>query len=119
MGINKSAIALQMRFKWPHDLLAYFWEQDRRSRQRGRKSICVLYADLLLYVFFVSQLVCGGENTSGSEDNGTGKSEGFNLAISPGCQVQAANTTQCDYALGPSAKKRLRFCTLLELQEVL
>jgi hypothetical protein len=72
-----------------------------------------------LYVFLVSQLVCGGENTSGSEDNRTGKCEGFNSAISPQCQVRAANTTQYDYALGPSDKKRLRSCALLDLQEVL
>jgi hypothetical protein len=39
--------------------------------------------------------------------------------MSPRRQVWAANTTQYDYALGPSAKKRLRSRALLELQEVL
>jgi hypothetical protein len=79
VGIDELFIALQMRFKWLQDLLTYFQEQGHRLRQRGAKSICVLYADLLLYIFLVSQLVRGGENTSGSEENGTGKSEGFNF----------------------------------------
>jgi hypothetical protein len=119
VGINKLSIALQMRFEWLQDLLTYFQEQGCGLQQMGMKSICVLYADLLSYVFLVSQLIRGGENTSRSEENGTGKSEGFNLAISPRRQVRAVNTTQYDYALGPSAKKWLCSCALLELQEVL
>jgi hypothetical protein len=57
VGIYKSSIALQMRFDWPRDLFTYFQEQGRGSRQRGSKSICILYADLHLYVSLVLQLV--------------------------------------------------------------
>jgi superfamily II DNA/RNA helicase len=43
VGIDKSQIALQVRFDWPRDLLTYFQERGRESRQPGVWSTCVLY----------------------------------------------------------------------------
>jgi superfamily II DNA helicase RecQ len=52
VGINKSQIALQVRFDRPRDLLTYFQERGHGSRQPGVRSTCILYADLSSYVFF-------------------------------------------------------------------
>jgi superfamily II DNA helicase RecQ len=121
VGIDKSSIALQVRFKWPRDLLTYFQEQGRGSRQRGMKSICVLYSDVPSYVSLVYQLLCGDDNTTGdiAEAEGSGECEGFDSAILPQCQVRRANTSQHDFALGPAAKKNLRARLLAELNEVM
>ena len=83
VGIDKSQIALQVQFDWPHDLLTYFQECGRGSRQPGVRSMCVLYADLLSYVYLLSQLVHGSEHTNITIDSQSGECEGFNWAISP------------------------------------
>jgi superfamily II DNA helicase RecQ len=57
VGIDMLSIVLQMRFDWPCDLLTYFQEEGRGSRQRGSKLICILYADLPSYVSLILQLV--------------------------------------------------------------
>jgi superfamily II DNA helicase RecQ len=120
VGIDKSSIALQVRFEWPRDLLTYFQEQGR-ARQRGTKSICVLYSDLSSYVSLVYQLLCGDDDTTGdiAEAEGSGECVGFDSAISPRRQVRRANTSQHDFALGPAAKKQLRARSLAELNEVM
>ncbi len=93
VGIDKSSIALQMRFDWPHDLLTYFQERGRGSRQRGSKSICILYADLHSYVSLVSQLV-GEVDSRVVDETATSECDGFNSAILPRRQVrQQANTS--------------------------
>ncbi len=121
VGIDKSSIALQVRFEWPRDLLTYFQEQGRGSRQRGMKSICVLYLDLPSYVSLVYQLLCGNDNTTGdiAEAEDSGECEGFDSAILPRCQVRCANTSQHDFALGPAAKKKLQARLLAELNKVM
>jgi hypothetical protein len=81
IGIDKSSIALQMRFDWSHDLLAYFQEQGRGSRQKGSKLICILNRNLVSYVLLVSQNV-GGADVTG-EVSATSECDGFNSAISP------------------------------------
>jgi superfamily II DNA helicase RecQ len=83
VGIDKSHIALQVRFDWPHDLLTYFQELGRGSRQPGVRSVCVLYADLSSYVFLLCQLVRGSKHSVVIDDNQSGQCEGFNSAISP------------------------------------
>jgi superfamily II DNA helicase RecQ len=82
MGINKSLIALQMQFDWPRDILAYFQERGRGSRQKGTKSMCILYANLLSYVFIVSQLSVGADDTVDVEI-ATNECDGINSAILP------------------------------------
>jgi hypothetical protein len=82
VGINKSQIAMQVRFDWPRDLLTYFQERGHRSHQPGVRSTCVLYADLSSYVFLLCQRVRGSEHTNITIDFQSG-SEGFNSAISP------------------------------------
>jgi hypothetical protein len=120
VGIDKSQIALQVRFDWPRDLLTYFQERGRGSRQRGVRSTCVLYADLSSYVFLLCQLVRGGEYTDITVEAQSGECEGFNSAISPRRpSARPANTSQEDFALGPTAKKRLRDRSIKELHEVL
>ena len=120
VGINKSHIALQVRFDWPRDLLTYFQERGRGSRQPGVRSACVLYADLSSYVFLLRQLVRGSEHRAVIDDNQSGQCEGFNSAISPQrAATRQANTSQEDFALRPTAKKRLRDCCIEELLKVL
>ena len=63
VGIDKSHIALQVRFDWPRGLLTYFQERGRGLRQPGVRSTCVLYADLSSYVFLLCQLVRGSEHS--------------------------------------------------------
>ena len=109
VGIDKSQIALQVRFDWPRDLLTYFQERGRGSRQRGVRSTCVLYADLSSYVFLLCQLVRGSEHTDITVEAQSGECEGFNSAISPRRPpARPANTSQEDFTLGPTTKKRLR-----------
>jgi len=120
VGIDKSQIALQVRFDWPRDLLTYFQERGRGSRQRGVRSTCILYADLSSYVFLLCQLLRGSDHTDITVEAQSGECEGFNSAISPRrCQAGPANTSQEDFALGPTAKKRLRDRCIEELHEVL
>ena len=119
VGIDKSQIALQVRFDWPHGLLTYFQECGRGSRQPGVRSMCVLYADLLSYVFLLSQLVHGSEHTNITIDSQSGECEGFNWAISPRRPpARPANNSHEDFALGPTAKKCLQDCCIEELHEV-
>jgi hypothetical protein len=63
IGIDKSLISLQMRFDWPHNLLTYFQERGRGSRQMGSKLICILYGDLSSYVSLILQIVGGADGT--------------------------------------------------------
>jgi hypothetical protein len=120
VGIDKSQIALQVRFDWPRDLLTYFQERGRGSRQRGVRSTCVLYADLSSYVFLLCQLVRGSEHTDITVEAQSGECDGFNSAISPRRPpARPANTSQEDFALGLTAKKRLRDRCIEELHEVL
>jgi superfamily II DNA/RNA helicase len=83
VGIDKSHIALQVRFDWPRDLLTYFQECGRGSQQPGVRSACVLYADLSSYVFLLCQLVRGSKHRAVIDDDQSGQCEGFNSAISP------------------------------------
>ena len=97
VGIDKSQIALQVRFDWPCDLLTYFQERGRGSRQRGVRSTCVLYADLSSYVFLLCQLVRGSNHTNipVPVEAQSGECDGFNSAISPRRPpAQPANTSQ-------------------------
>ena len=120
VGIDKSQIALQVRFDWPRDLLTYFQERGRGSRQPGVRSTCVLYADLSSYVFLLCQLVRGSEHTNITVESQLGECEGFNSAISPRRPpARPANTSQEDFALGPTAKKHLRDRCIEELHKVL
>ena len=120
VGIDKSQIALQVRFDWPRDLLTYFQERGRGSRQPGVRSTCVLYADLSSYVFLLCQLVRGSEHTDITVEAQSGECEGFNSAISPRRPpARPANTSQADFALGSTAKKRLRDRCIEELHKVL
>jgi hypothetical protein len=120
VGINKSQVALQVRFDWPLDLLTCFQERGRGSRQPGVRSTCVLYADLSSYVFLLCQLVRGSEHTDITVEVQSGEWEDFNSAISPRRPpARPANTSQEDFALGPTAKKRLRNRCIEELHEVL
>ena len=119
VGINKSQIALQVRFDWPHNLLTYFQERGRGLRQPGVRSTCVLYADLSSYVILLCQLVRGSEHTDITIDSQSGECEGFNSAISPRRPpARPANNSHKDFALGPTAKKRLQDCCIEELHEV-
>ena len=107
-------------FDWPCDLLTYFQECGRGSRQPGVKSACVLYADLSSYVFLLCQLIRGSEHSVVINDDQSGQCEGFNSAISPWWMaMRQANTSQEDFALWPTAKKRLWDCCIEELLEVL
>ena len=120
VGIDKSQIALQVRFDWPRDLLTYFQEHGRGSRQPVVRSTCVLYADLSSYVFLLCQLVRGSEHTDITVEAQSGECEGFNSAISPRRPpARPANTSQEDFAFGPTARKRLRDRCIEELHEVL
>ncbi len=119
VGINKSQIALQVRFDWPHNLLTYFQERGRGLRQPGVRSTCVLYADLSSYVILLCQLVRGSEHTDITIDSQSGECEGFNSAISPRRPpARPANNSHKDFALGPTAKKRLQDCCIEELHKV-
>ena len=120
VGIDKSHIALQVRFDWPRDLLTYFQERGRGSRQPGVRSACVLYADLSSYVFILCQLLLGSKHSVVIDDDQSGQCKGFNSAISPWwAATRQANTSQEDLAVRPTAKKRLRDCCIEELLEVL
>ena len=110
-AIDKSQIALQVRFDWPRDLLTYFQERGRGSRQRGVRSTCILYADLSSYVFLLCQLLRGSDHTDITVEAQSGECERFNSG--------QANTSQEDFAFGPTAKKRLQDCCIEELHEVL
>jgi len=121
VGIDKHSIALQVRFEWLRDLLTYFQERGRGSRQRGTESLCTVYSTLSSYASLVYQLLCGNDDTCGDETQteGTQECEGFNPAISPRRPDRQANTSQHDFALGPAAKKQLRARSLTELHEVM
>jgi hypothetical protein len=97
VGIDKSQIALQVQFDWPRELLTYFQERGRGSRQPGVRSTCVLYADLSSYVFLLCQLVRGSNHTNipVPVEAQSGECDGFNSAISPRRPpAQPANTSQ-------------------------
>ena len=120
VGIDKSQIALQVRFDWPRDLLTYFQERGHGLRQHGVRSTCILYADLSSYVFLLCQLLRGSDHTDITVEAQSGECEGFNSAISPRRPpARPANTSQEDFALGPTAKKRLQDRCIEELHEVL
>jgi hypothetical protein len=72
------------------------------------------------YVFLVYQLLRGVDSADGTEERDAGECEGFNSAISPQRHVRRpSNSTQKDFALGPTAKKVLRSRCLAEQNEVL
>ena len=120
VGIDKSNIALQVRFDWPRDLLTYFQERGRGSRQRGVRSTCVVYADLSSYVFLLSQIISGSDtSTAINKQSQSVEGEGFNSAISPRPSRRRASTSNEDFSLGPAGKKKLRERCLAELHEVL
>ena len=78
-----------------------------------------MYADLLSYVFLLCQLVLGSEHTDITIDSQSGECEGFNSAISPRRPpARPANNSHEDFALGPTAKKRLQDCCIKELHKV-
>ncbi len=116
VGIDKHFIALQMQIEWPRDLLTYFQERGHGSRKVGTRSTCILYADLSLYVFLVTQ--SGGDDTSRVEPDTTNKGSGYNSAISPRRQIRPANNNQFDFLLGPAACRRLRVRRLDKLHQV-
>ena len=120
VGIDKSQIALQVRFDWPHDLLTYFQERGRGSRLPGMRSTCILYADVSSYVFLLCQLLRGSNHdTNITIDSQPGECDGFNSAISPRRPpARPANNSHKDFALGPTAKKRVRDRCIEELHEV-
>jgi hypothetical protein len=119
VGIDKSQIALQVQFDWPRDLLTYFQERGRGSHQPGVRSTCVLYADLSYYVFLLCQLVRSSKHTNITIDSQSGECEGFNSAISPRRPLaRPANNSHKDFALGPTAKKRLQDHCIEELHKV-
>jgi hypothetical protein len=62
LGINKSSIALQMRFGWPWDLLTYFQKQGCGLWQRGTRSICV-YMLMCCCMYFLSHSLSVEERT--------------------------------------------------------
>ena len=108
VGIDKSQIALQVQFDLPRDLLTYFQERGRGSRQPGVRSTCVLYADLSSYVFLLCQLLHGSDHADITVEAQSGECEDFNSAISPRRPpARPANTSQEDFALGLTAEKRL------------
>ena len=80
--IDKSHIAVQVRFDWPRDLLTYSQECGRGLRQPGVRLSRVLYADLSSYVFLLCQLVRGSKHSVIIDDDQSGQCEGFNSAIS-------------------------------------
>jgi len=84
------------------------------------RSTCVLYADLSSYVFLLCQLVRGSEHTNITVEAQSGECEGFNSAISPRRPpARPTNTSQEDFALGPTSKKHLRDRCIEELHKVL
>ncbi len=104
--IDKSHIAVQVRFDWPCDLLTYSQERGCGSRQPGVRSTRVLYADLSSYVFLLCQLVNGSEHSVVIDDDLSGQCEGFNSAISPRrAATRQTNTSQEDFALRPFRKE--------------
>ncbi len=119
VGIDKSQIALQVQFDWPCNLLTYFQERGRGLHQPGVRSTCILHADLSSYVFLLCQLVRGSNHTDITINSQAGECEGFNSAISPrrppACPTNNSNK---DFALGPTAKKRLRDRCIKELHKV-
>jgi hypothetical protein len=119
VGMDKSQIALQVQFDWPRDLLTYFQERGCGSHQPGVRSTCVLYADLSSYVFLLCQLLRGNEHNNITAESQSGECEGFNSAISPRCLLaRPANSSHKDFALRPTAKKRLQDRCIEELHEV-
>ena len=121
VGIDKLQIALHVQFDWPRDLLTYFQECGRGSRQPGVRSTCVLYADLSSYLFLLCQPVRGSEQTDITVESQLGvECDGFNSAISPRrLPARPAYTSHKDFALRPTAKKRLQDCCIEELLKVL
>ena len=91
----------------------------RGSRQPGVRSACVLY-DVSSDVYHLCQLIRGSEHRAVINDHQSGQCEGFNSAISPQrVATWQANTSQEDFALQPTAKKRLRDPCIEELLKVL
>ena len=108
VGIDKSTIGHQVRFKWTRDLPTYFQEHGRGSKHRGVSSICILYPDLSSYAFLVFQLLREVEKNGETKGVDTGECDGFNLAISSQrSRRRPSNTTEHDFALGPTAEKAL------------
>jgi hypothetical protein len=63
--VDKSTIAIQMRFNWPRNLLTYFQEQGYGSQQKGTHFIF----NLLSYVSPVLQLIPGMAGTIACTDS--------------------------------------------------
>jgi predicted CXXCH cytochrome family protein len=72
VGIDKHFISVQIRFKWPHDLLTYFQEQGRGFRSQGVQSTCIHYSDLSSYVYLRSKLFAVGNNDDNISPFGNG-----------------------------------------------
>jgi hypothetical protein len=81
--IDKALIALQMQFNWPRDLLTYLQEHGQGLRQKGTMLSCILCTDLSSYVFLVSQLIRGTDETMNDSASASGEMDVFNLAILP------------------------------------
>ncbi len=65
------------------------------------------------------QIIDGSKFVGVDDIQSTSASDRYNSAILPRHQVWSVNTSKVDYALGPSARKRLHAQTLLELQGVI
>jgi hypothetical protein len=82
VGIDKHSITLQVRFKWPRDLLTYFQEQGGGSQLQGAKSMCIVYGDFSTYIYLMGQLLRKSHNDK-EEMSLANEVKGFNSAISP------------------------------------
>ena len=82
VGIDKHLIALQMIFKFPRDLPTYFQERGRGSHTAGTRSTCIVYVDLALFVFLVTQ-TAGEDYTRPLPEDTANDVGGFNSASSP------------------------------------
>ena len=119
VGIDKHSISSQVRLEWPHNLLTYFQERGRGSRLQGERPTCILFGNLLSYIYLMSQIILTSWVDSVS-DQVTGEVEGFNSAILPSKHGRSQQpTTKKTYPLGPKLRHCLREGTTSELLEVI
>jgi superfamily II DNA/RNA helicase len=83
VGINKHSVALQVHFEWLRDLLTCFQERGRGSRAQGERSTCIVYGNLLSYVYLRSQLFAARTKDNDNNSPSTDDYDGYNSAISP------------------------------------
>jgi len=118
VGIDKHSVALQVRFKWPRDLLTYFQERGRGSRCQGEQSTCIVYGDLPSYVYLWIQLFANAGDVDDYAHSSIPDGDGHNLAISPRKQARIL-TKKKTYPLSVMARRTLRLRTQTELHEVI